>query len=156
MENETKQALEDNRRYPLRPIIGVGGLIFDGSSILLVKRGKEPGKGLWSIPGGALKSGETLTEGTAREIEEEVGLKVEVGPLVEVVERIIPGENHRPLYHYVVLDYLCRPVDNAPPRPGSDADDAKYVPPDKWREYGMPDMAVKIFRKALELSKNDF
>ncbi|MFH1138450.1 MAG: NUDIX hydrolase [Pseudomonadota bacterium] len=156
MEAPVQKITADNRRYPARPIVGVGGLIFDGPSILLIKRGKEPGKGLWSIPGGALKTGETLSEGVAREIEEEVGLIVEVGPLVEVVERIIPGENGVSLYHYVILDYLCRSVDDRPPRPGTDAEEARFVSPENWAAYKQPDIAIKIFHKALALAPGAF
>lgn len=142
----------NGREYPERPIVGVGGLIFDNESVLLVKRGKEPGKGKWSIPGGALKVGETLTEGAAREVLEEVGLKVDVGPLVEAVERIFPDEDGRVLYHYVILDFLCIAESNQP-EAGSDADDARYVHRCEWVDYGLPASAIRVLEKGLAMSK---
>ncbi|MEW5723109.1 MAG: NUDIX hydrolase [Thermodesulfobacteriota bacterium] len=135
------------RRYPARPIVGVGGVIFDGPAVLLVKRAKDPGRGQWTIPGGAVKTGETLAEAVRREMAEEVGLAVSVGPLIEVVERIIPDEQGRVLYHYVILDFLCHP-DGGALRPGSDADEARFVRPEEWGDYGQPGMAVRIFEKA--------
>jgi ADP-ribose pyrophosphatase YjhB (NUDIX family) len=141
---------QDNRSYPVRPIVGVGGLIFQGEAILLVQRGKEPGKGLWSIPGGAVVVGESLAQGVAREILEEVGLCVQVGPLVEVVERIIRDDNNGVAYHYVILDYLCRPL-SGPMRPGSDAADARFVEPNDLTRYGLTKAALRVLEKARNL-----
>ena len=120
----------------IRPIVGVGGLIFQGQAILLVQRGKNPGKGLWSIPGGAVQIGESLTQGAAREVQEEVGLTVQVGPLVEVFERIIRDDQNQVAYHYVILDYLCRPLSGSM-RPGSDAADARFVEPQDLTQYNL-------------------
>jgi 8-oxo-dGTP diphosphatase len=98
----------DERSYPNRPWLGVGGIVFQGDRVLLIKRGQEPGLGLWSIPGGAVDVGETVEGAVKREIEEETGLQVEVLDLVAVFERILPDPQGKILYHYVVLDYLCR------------------------------------------------
>ena len=95
----------DERSYPDRPWLGVGGIVFQGDRVLLVKRGKEPGRGKWSIPGGAVDIGETVERAVKREIEEETGLQVEVLDLVAVFERILPDPQGKILYHYVVLDY---------------------------------------------------
>lgn len=139
---------DTGREYPERPIIGVGGLMFENDSVLLVKRGKEPGKGMWSIPGGAVKVGETLAEGLAREMSEEVNLDVAIGPLVEVVERIFPDESGRTLYHYIILDFLCFPSPGLP-KPGSDAAAAQYVPREQWPEYGLSGSVIRVIEKAL-------
>jgi len=139
------------REYPRRPILGVAGLVFEGRSALLVKRGKEPGLGRWSIPGGAVRVGETLTQALVREMAEEVGLEVEVGPLVEVIERIFPDPDGRVLYHYVVLDYLCS-AGPGRPRPGSDAAEARYVPQDEWPAYGLPSITVRVLNQGLALA----
>lgn len=96
-----------SRRYPERPVVGVGAIILDGDRVLLVERGNEPLKGIWSIPGGALETGETLAEGLRREAREELGLEVEIGDLVEVFERITRDAENRVEYHFVLLDYLC-------------------------------------------------
>jgi 8-oxo-dGTP diphosphatase len=98
----------DDRRYPQRPILGVGALIFRDDSILLVERGKEPLKGYWSLPGGVLEAGESLAEGIIREVREETGLVVEPLAVVEIFERIIRDAEGRPEYHYVLIDYICR------------------------------------------------
>ncbi len=98
----------DSRRYPARPIVGVGALIIDAGSILLVERGREPLKGWWSLPGGVVEAGEPLEAAVRREVREETGLEVEVLQFVTVFERIIPDGEGRAEYHYVLVDYLCR------------------------------------------------
>jgi 8-oxo-dGTP diphosphatase len=95
------------REYPLRPIVGVGGVVFIGDRVLLIKRRFEPLAGRWSLPGGALEVGETLAEGLAREMKEETGLDVEVGPFVDVFDRITRDEDGRVRFHYVLVDFLC-------------------------------------------------
>ncbi len=91
----------------MTPVIAVGAFVFDGDRVLLIQRGTPPGEGLWTVPGGKLERGERLAEAVAREVREETGLVVEVGPLVEVVER--SGEG----YQFVILDYLARVVGGA-------------------------------------------
>ncbi|HMD47585.1 MAG TPA: NUDIX hydrolase, partial [Bryobacteraceae bacterium] len=98
----------DQRRYPSRPFLGVGALIFEASKILLVERGKEPLKGYWSLPGGILETGERLEDALRREVLEETGLEVEPLSIFEIFERIMPDAAGRAEYHYVLIDYLCR------------------------------------------------
>ncbi len=98
------------------PVLAVGALIQQGSKLLLVKRGRPPGEGLWSLPGGKVESGEKLEAAVRREIAEECGLEVEVGRLVGWVERRQSG------HHFIILDYEARPLDgSAQPRAGDDA-----------------------------------
>ena len=141
---------KSDRVYPTRPILCVAGLIFKGRDILLVKRAKQPGYGQWSIPGGAVKVGESLAGALAREMSEEVGLDLEIGPLVEVFERVITDREKRVVYHYVIMDYLCSPLTD-PPRPGSDASEARYVPPEQWPDYGIQEESIEVMRKALNM-----
>ncbi len=98
----------DDRRYPKRPMVGVGALIFDGSRILMAQRGKQPLKGWWSLPGGALEIGELLADAIRREVREETGLEIEPLRVFEIFERIIRDSAGAPEYHYVLIDYLCR------------------------------------------------
>jgi 8-oxo-dGTP diphosphatase len=99
---------QESRRYPTRPFLGVGALIFEGRSILLVERAKEPLKGYWSLPGGIVEAGEKLDAAIRREVLEETGLEIEPVALFEIFERIMPDAEGRPEYHYVLMDYLCR------------------------------------------------
>ena len=103
---------EESRRYPSRPFLGIGALIFDRdrSKLLLVQRGKEPLKGYWSLPGGIVEAGEKLEEGVRREVLEETGLEVEPVSMFEVFERITPDADGKTEYHFVLIDYLCRVV----------------------------------------------
>jgi 8-oxo-dGTP diphosphatase len=98
----------DDRRYPKRPLLGVGAIILDGDRILMAQRGKEPLKGWWSLPGGALETGELLADAVRREVREETGLEIEPVELFQIFERIIPDGEGKPEYHYVLIDYLCR------------------------------------------------
>ena len=100
----------DDRRYPRRPLLGVGALIFDGDSILMAQRGKEPLKHWWSLPGGALELGESLADGVRREVREETGLEIRPLGVLEIFERIMRDASGVPEYHYVLIDYVCRVV----------------------------------------------
>lgn len=115
------------RRYPQRPVVGVGGIVLALDQVLLVQRGAPPSKGLWSLPGGAVRVGESLREACAREVAEETGVAVSVGPLVDVFERILRDPDGRVEYHYVLHDYLCT-APLTPPQAGDDAADARWAP----------------------------
>jgi ADP-ribose pyrophosphatase YjhB (NUDIX family) len=102
-----------DRRYPQRPILAVGALIFQDNKILLVERGQEPLRGYWSLPGGAVEAGELLETALLREVLEETGLLVQCDGLHEIFERITPDGDGRAEFHYVIADYLCHPVGGA-------------------------------------------
>jgi 8-oxo-dGTP diphosphatase len=115
--------IEVQREYPQQPLIGVGAIIVEQGRVLLIKRGKAPLLGEWSIPGGMLEVGETLRQGAEREALEETGLQVRATELLGVFERIVPDEENRTMYHYVLIDFLCERV-SGDLRASGDAADA--------------------------------
>lgn len=119
------------REYPDVPLVGVGAVIVQNGRVLLIRRGSEPMKGRWSIPGGLVEVGETLIQATARECLEETGLQVEPVMLIELLDRI-HREEARVRYHYVIADYLCR-VTGGQPRAGSDASAVYWAEPAEWQ-----------------------
>jgi len=124
------------REYPESPIVGVGGIIFANTSVLLVKRNKEPGKGLWSLPGGAVELGETLTDALEREIAEEASIEIDIGGLVRVLDRIVHDPAERVKYHYVIVDYWGSLV-SGQPEPATDVIDARFVKLSRLHEWGI-------------------
>jgi 8-oxo-dGTP diphosphatase len=138
------------RIYPDRPIVGVGAVVVEHDRVLLVRRANEPLKGEWSLPGGAVEVGETLGAAVAREVLEETGLAVEVGPVVEVLDRIRPDPDGRVRYHYVLIDYLCRPIGGTLAC-ASDAAEVAWAALTELGEYGVADSAIAVIRKAFDL-----
>jgi ADP-ribose pyrophosphatase YjhB (NUDIX family) len=138
---------QDPRQYPERPLVGVGGIVFQGDKVLLIRRGREPGRGKWSIPGGGVRLGETLEQAVKREMGEETGLLVEPVALVEVLERIIPGKDGRIRYHYILIDYLCRVRDGIL-RAGSDALEADFFDLEGLEKMDMTDGTAPVVRRA--------
>jgi 8-oxo-dGTP diphosphatase len=98
------------REFPEHPFVGVGVIIIENYKVLLVKRSHPPIQGQWSIPGGVLEVGEFVREAAVREAREETGLIVEPGELLGVYDRILRDVEKRVQYHYVLIDFLCRPV----------------------------------------------
>ena len=118
------------REFPLTPLVGVGAVVVDKGRVLVVRRGREPLKGRWSLPGGLLEVGEPLTAGVVREISEETSLTVEPVELIELLDRIY-REGERVRYHYVIADYLCRVV-SGQLKAASDADAVRWVERAEW------------------------
>ena len=115
------------REYPEAPLPAVSGVVFDEiGRVLLIRRGSEPARGKWSLPGGVVGLGESLEDALKRELLEECGLRVEVGSLVSVASRIGRGTGRQVRYHFVLLDYLCTGFGGVL-RAGSDASDVKWV-----------------------------
>ena len=141
------------RDYPDRPIVGVGSVVVDSGRVALVRRSKEPLKGKWSIPGGALEIGETLRECAAREAREETGLEVEVEEILEVFDSIHPDRDGRAQYHYVLIDFLCRPV-GGELCAGGDAVDARWVAAGELAALDLSPNAIRIISRAFELRRS--
>ena len=140
------------REYPDHPIVGVGAIIIEGKEVLLARRGKEPGYGEWSIPGGVVKLGETLVEAVIREVREEVNLAIEVEEVVEVMERIFRDPEGRVQYHYVLVDFLCRRL-SGNEKPSSDVSEVQWVPVSEIPRQPLPGKTKKVIQKAFEMRR---
>jgi len=153
--------------YPSRPVVGVGAVIavtpadaavaqFPGAlptpiGIVLIRRRFEPLAGEWSLPGGTVEVGETLESAIAREVAEETGLSVHVGPVIEVFDRIVRDDTDRVHYHFVLIDYLCTPTGGRLTC-GSDASDVIVADPGDLDRYQLTDKARSVIAAALTLA----
>jgi len=139
----------DDRRYPKRPILGVGAIILDAGRVLLVERGREPLRGYWSIPGGVVETGEKLIDAVRRETLEETGLEIEPVSVVEIFERIMRDGAGTAEYHYVLVDYLCRVI-GGQLAPGDDVSRAEWVDRSELPQYRITEGTVPVIEKAFD------
>jgi 8-oxo-dGTP diphosphatase len=135
------------REFPDNPVVGVGAVIVADGKVLIVKRAHDPRKGEWSLPGGRVELGETLVDALRREIKEETGLEIEVGPLIELFDRVHRRDG-RVQYHFVIADYLCTPCGGTLGA-GDDAADLAWVKAEELERYGVNEHAVMLIRKGL-------
>lgn len=145
-------ALSAVRTYPDHPIVSVGAVILEGERVLLIKRAHEPLMGAWSLPGGVVEVGETLAEALRREVREETGFDIHVGPLIEALDRVHRGPDERVEYHFVILDYLCR-VGGGSLSHGSDAAAARWVGMSELGRYQLTEKLTAVISQALEMSR---
>jgi 8-oxo-dGTP diphosphatase len=132
-------------------VVGVGAVVLVDGRVVLVKRDHEPLKGEWNLPGGGVELGETLEAACAREVLEETGLIVAVGPVIEVFDRIMYDEGRTVQYHFVLVDYLCRPSGGAL-RSGSDASDVALADPADLAAYRLTQKAIDVIAKGVACS----
>jgi 8-oxo-dGTP diphosphatase len=135
------------REYPDLPVVGVGAVIVESRRVLLVKRGRPPLLGEWSLPGGVVEAGETLRQAVEREAKEETGLIVKAGEVLEVLDRIIRDAEGRVHYHYVLIDFLCR-VSGGELWAGGDAAAAEWAREDDLEKFKLEKTAIEVIRKA--------
>lgn len=123
-------AARTGREYPQAPIVGVAAVVVRGEEILLVRRGREPMLGAWSLPGGALELGETTAEGAAREVYEETGVRVQPIEVITTLDRIVHDEAGRVRFHYVLVEWVCLAENETTSEPvsGDDAMEARWIP----------------------------
>jgi 8-oxo-dGTP diphosphatase len=140
------------REYPERPIVGVGGVVIHNERALLIRRGRAPLEGEWSIPGGMLEIGETLLEGVQRELLEETAIEVKVLDLIEVFERVTRDEAGQLKYHFVILDYLCEAV-RGDAQAGSDVTDVAWARESELSGYSLTSTATRVIQKAFEMAR---
>ncbi len=136
------------RQYPRHPVLAVGGVVVRDGKVLLVLRGREPGRGLWSLPGGVVHCGETLRAAVVRELREECGIDVAVAETAEVVERMIPDADGRLQYHYVILDYQARWLQGELTA-SEEVEDARWVDLDSLDRYRMTYGTADVIRRLL-------
>jgi 8-oxo-dGTP diphosphatase len=139
------------REYPDTPLIGVGAIIIERDQVVLVKRAHAPLLGEWSIPGGMLEVGETLREAAVREALEETGLSVEVGELLGVFDRIVRDADERTLYHYVLIDFLCRRITGEPQGAG-DAAEARWFTRGEVGQLSLAEDTAAVLQLGFEKS----
>jgi ADP-ribose pyrophosphatase YjhB (NUDIX family) len=140
------------REYPDYPRVGVGAIVLHEGRVLLVKRGKAPALGLWSVPGGLVHLGETTVDAARREVEEECGLKVRIAGLVGVLDRVTRDADGRVRYHWVLVDYLAFPGSTDTITAGSDAAEVRWVTIDEVEQLPITEGLVDMIRRAAALS----
>ncbi|MDX1541833.1 MAG: NUDIX hydrolase [Geminicoccaceae bacterium] len=136
-----------SRLYPERPIVGVGTVVWHGDDVLLVRRGKPPRVGQWSLPGGAQKLGETIAEAARREIAEEAGIEVALGQVIATLDLIERDPEGRVRFHYTLVDFVAEALDDVL-RPGGDAADARWFALDRLPELGLWSETLRIIELA--------
>lgn len=137
------------RHYPEQPLVGVGAVIFKGEEVVLVRRGQEPAKGIWSLPGGLVEVGETLSEAITREVREETGLSIRILGVTAVLERIYHDPQGRIPYHYVLIDFACDYAEGEL-RPGSDITEARFVAAAELDRMPLPPYTAQVICRALD------
>ena len=143
------------REYPSAPLPSVGAVICSGDKVLLVRRGHEPSKGKWSIPGGVMELGETIRETARREVMEECGVEIEAGEVVEVRDAIVRDETGRIRFHYVLVDVIARYV-SGDLRAGSDVEDARWVSKEDVTKFDLSPDLPPLLRSCREKCNLDF
>jgi 8-oxo-dGTP diphosphatase len=143
----TKRRSED----PLdRPVVGVGVVVWRGEKVLLIKRGKEPRRGQWSIPGGSQELGETVREAACREVKEETGLAIDICGLVDVIDGLIRDEKNKLIYHYTLIDFVAHSAEGEPIA-GDDAVEAGWFGTTELEALGVASETREVIRKSMEL-----
>ena len=137
------------REYPDSPLVGVGAVIIEDGRVLLVKRGHPPLAGEWSIPGGVLELGETLREAALREAREETCLTVETADLLGVYDRVLRDDDGHTIYHFVLVDFLCRRV-GGEAQAADDADEVRWFTPAEARGLPLAEDTAEVIRLGFE------
>ncbi len=139
----------DSRRYPRRPWVGVGAVVLHQGRVLLVRRGRPPGQGVWAFPGGVVRLGETVLAAAQRELAEETGLQAEPIAVVDVYEYIERDGAERVRYHYVIVEVLLRVHGSVEPRAADDATAARWFPLDELTRPDVGPGVPRVVQRAL-------
>jgi ADP-ribose pyrophosphatase YjhB (NUDIX family) len=143
------------REYPRAPIVGVAAVVLRGADVLLIRRGREPMLGAWSLPGGALELGETTAEGVAREAFEETGVRVRPVQIVATLDRIHRDDSGRVQFHYVLVEWMCFADGASELVCGDDAAEARWVRREEIfsEEYDLGASTLGVIERALNLAE---
>jgi 8-oxo-dGTP diphosphatase len=140
----------NDRLYPSRPLVGVGAVVWDGQRVLLIRRDQPPAKGAWSVPGGLVELGESAEDAVRREVKEEAGIDVEVGPILGLFEPVEFDDDGRIRYHFIVIDFLAH-YRSGVLRSGDDAAAARWVRPSDLAAYKLLSVTQEMIERALAL-----
>ena len=142
--------MPESREYPSRPFVGVGVVVLKEDNVLLIRRGRPPRLGEWSLPGGAQSVGETVQVTARREVLEETGVSIQNPQFLEVVDSIIKDEDGHVKFHYTLIDYWAN-WESGTPEGADDAQHAEWVPFQKLGELGLWTKTVEVIEKARSL-----
>jgi ADP-ribose pyrophosphatase YjhB (NUDIX family) len=137
------------RLYPQAPVASVGAIIIRHDKILLVKRGRQPSKGLWSIPGGAIELGESARNALKREVKEECGIDIRVGPIFDIVDKVTRDRKGRIVYHYIIIDFIAKYVKGSL-KAATDITDVSWFSPREMAKLAMPARTRQVVLKVLK------
>lgn len=154
--SENEKTVRSGREYPQAPIAGVAGVVVRGGDVLLIRRGREPLLGAWSLPGGALELGETTAEGVVREVFEETGVQARAVEIVATLDRIVRDEQQRVQFHYVLVEWLCfAEEDQQDLVCGDDAVEARWVSREEifFGSYDLGETTLGVIERALRLAE---
>lgn len=143
--------MTDAREYPARPICGVGVVVRKDDTMLLIQRGRAPRLGEWGLPGGAVELGEALREAARREVREECGIEIEVGPVIDAVDVMQRDDSGRLQFHYIVVDFAAAYV-SGDLRAASDVTDARWVTRGDLEVYSLNPKTRAVIAKAFAIA----
>ena len=143
--------MSSDRDYPNKPMIGVGVVVLKGDLVLLIKRGKPPRVGEWSLPGGLQELGETVRQAACREVMEETSVEIVLGNILDAIDVIRPDDSGRIKTHFTLLDFMAV-WKSGEPVGGDDAMHAEFIPLANIESMGMWDETVRIIKQAAALN----
>jgi 8-oxo-dGTP diphosphatase len=154
---QDESKIREGREYPSAPMVGVAAVVVRGADVLLIRRGREPMLGAWSLPGGVLEVGETTAEGVAREVWEETGLKVRPVEMIATLDRIVRDDDGRVQFHYVLIEWMCVVSEGQGTELvcGDDATAAVWARRSEIysETYGLTEPTLGVIEKALKLAE---
>lgn len=135
----------NGRTYPLHPLVAVGAVVFHKNKVLLVHRGNPPAEGVWAVPGGKVRLGESLQQAAEREILEETGITIRAGKPIFTFDMIDRDATGRVRYHYVIIDLMAEYI-HGRIKAGDDARSAGWISAKKMSSLPVSDMTVQLLR----------